>query len=63
MFEPGHTNPSGMSRVEGWAIEDSHKSDSMSQLFRDAHKNGHPWGGWQGVKKNIREQDKDGERE
>lgn len=49
--------------MEGWAIDSSHKLDSVSELFRDAHKNGHSWGGWQGVKKNIREQDKDGERE
>lgn len=33
---PGCTNPSGRSRVEGWAVVDSHRSDSMSECSPDA---------------------------
>lgn len=48
LSKPGSTNPSGRSRVECWAIDYSHRSDSMSQHFQDAHNKEHLWGGWQG---------------
>lgn len=32
--------------MEGWAIEDSHRLDSMSEHFEDAHENVRTSLGW-----------------